>query len=183
MNTDIQQRERSRPRRVSDWLCERSGLLAGSLVIVMMLSLMREVVGRYFFNSPTDWAVDLNSFLEVAIVYLGTAYTTSIDGHVRADFIYTRFKGRPKAYLDIFIDFASIFYVSILLWEGWLMARDSFISGEVSTGGVRWPLFPFQVLVPIGAAMVILLLFVRFIHNIRFLMGKGEAYTFAGGGH
>jgi TRAP-type mannitol/chloroaromatic compound transport system permease small subunit len=169
MSGEADQGDPCRPRGALERVCGKMGLLAGSLAVIMMLSLVREVVGRYFFNRPTDWAVDLNSFLLVAIVYLGAAYTTSIDGHVRADFFYGRFKGRPKALLDIFIDTASIFYVSILLWEGWLLAWESFLSGEVSTGGVRWPLFPFQVLVPFGASLVIFLLLVRLARSIRLL--------------
>ncbi len=165
---------RSRPGKIAEWLCTQTGWMAGALVVIMMAALVREVVGRYFFNQPTDWCVDLNSFLLVAMVYLGTAYTTSIDGHVRADFFYGRIKGRRKAYLDIFIDAVSIFYVSILLWEGWLLAWDSYISGEVSSGGVRWPLFPFQIMVPIGAAFVFLLLLSRVVRNIRFLAGHSK---------
>ncbi|OPY86538.1 MAG: Tripartite ATP-independent periplasmic transporter [Smithella sp. PtaU1.Bin162] len=183
MNIDIKQEHRNRSRRIINWFCESTGLIAGGFVIIMMLALIREVIGRYFFNSPTEWSVDLSEFLMVAMVYIGTAYTTSIDGHVRADFIYGQIKGKRKAYLDIFIDLASIFYVSIIFWEGWLLAKESFISGEVSSGGVRWPLFPFQFMVPIGAAMVILLLIVRLVHNIRFVLGKGDAYSFAKGGH
>jgi len=147
-----------------------------------MLALIREVVGRYFFNNPTDWAVDLNSYLLVIMVYLGAAYTTSIDGHVRADFLYGRIQGRPKAALDVFIDAASIFYVSILLWEGGLMAWESFLFNEVSTGGVRWPLAPFQAMVPLGAALVIFLLLVRIARNVRLLASGGSHAPAAGEG-
>ena len=107
----------------------------------------------------------------------------SIDGHVRADFFYGRLSGRPKAWLDIFIDLICIYYTSMLLWEGWGMAWESLVYEEVSSGGVRWPLFPFQALVPLGAFMVSALLVVRIICNIRFLCGKGQPYACGGGGH
>ena len=165
------------------WLSLQTGWIAGGLALVMMLALVREVAGRYFFNAPTDWAVDLNAFLLVGIVYLGSAYTTSIDGHVRADFFYGRLAGRSKAWLDIFIDLVCIYYTAMLLWEGWMLAYESLLYSEVSSGGVRWPLFPFQVLVPLGAGMVILLLVVRMVCNIRYLGGKGQPYAGGGGGH
>ncbi|NPV04458.1 MAG: TRAP transporter small permease [Syntrophaceae bacterium] len=176
MGTQIDQGHPARPEGRIEWVCRQTGWIAGSLAVIMMFSLIREVVGRYFFNRPTDWAVDLNSYLLVIMVYLGAAYTTSIDGHVRADFLYGRIKGKAKAVLDIFIDIASIFYVSILLWEGGLMAWESFVFNEVSTGGVRWPLAPFQAMVPLGSALVIFLLFVRIARNVRLLaFGGGEA--------
>jgi len=173
MSAQAAQGVRNRKEGRIEWVCRQTGWVAGSLAVLMMLALIREVVGRYFFNQPTDWAVDLNSYLLVIMVYLGAAYTTSIDGHVRADFLYGRIQGRPKAVLDVFIDVASIFYVSILLWEGGLMAWESFLFDEVSTGGVRWPLAPFQAMVPLGAALVIFLLLVRIVRNVRLLASGG----------
>ncbi len=180
MSTQVGQEYPGRPEGRIEWVCRQTGCIAGSLAVLMMLALIREVVGRYFFNRPTDWAVDLNAYLLVIMVYLGAAYTTAIDGHVRADFLYGRIKGRAKAVLDVFIDVASIFYVSILLWEGGLMAWESFVFGEVSTGGVRWPLAPFQAMVPLGAALVIFLLLVRIARNIRLLVSGGAPAPAAG---
>ncbi len=165
------------------WVSLQSGWLAGSLAVIMMAALVREVGGRYFFNAPTDWAVDLNAFLLVGMVYIGSAFTTSVDGHVRADFFYGRFGKRGKARLDLVIDAVCIYYAVVVTWEGWKLAWESLVYGEVSTGGVRWPLFPFQVLVPLGAALVILLLVVRIICNARYLLGKGEPYSVQEGGH
>ena len=181
MSTQAIQGDQSRPVGRIERVCSKMGWVAGSLAVIMMLALVREVAGRYFFNSPTDWAVDLNAFLLVVMVYLGAAYTTSIDGHVRADFFYGQIRGRARAYLDIFIDAASIFYVSILVWEGWLLARESLLFGEVSSGGVRWPLFPFQVMVPLGAALVIFLLMVRIACNVRLTAVRGKNGAAASG--
>ena len=166
-----------------EWLSLKTGWLAGGLAVVMMAAVVREVIGRYFFNAPTDWAVDLNAFLLVGMVYLGSAYTTSIDGHVRADFFYGRIRGRRKNVVDIVIDLICIYYAAILAWQGFMLAYESFIYSEVSSGGVRWPLFPFQSMVPLGAALVILLCAVRIVCNVRALMGKSGPDFQAAGGH
>ena len=168
---------------IFEWLSQKTGWFAGSLAVLMMLGIIREVIGRYFFKAPTDWAVDLNGFLLVGMVYLGSAYTTLIDGHVRADFFYVRITGRAKAVLDIVIECISIFYCSMLTWESWSLAYDSLVYNEVSSGGVRWPLFPFQVVVPIGGALVIACLAIRIVANIRYLMGKGKPFKPVRSGH
>jgi TRAP-type C4-dicarboxylate transport system permease small subunit len=183
MSNPVTQSRLDRFVDIVNWLSRQSGWLAGSLAVVMMAALVREVGGRYFFNAPTDWAVDLNAFLLVGMVYLGSAYTTSIDGHVRADFFYGRLSGRGKATIDLFIDAICVYYAAIMLWQGWRLAWESLIYDEVSSGGVRWPLFPFQVLVPLGSALVILLLVVRILCNLRYLRGKGEPYSQQKGGH
>ena len=165
------------------WFSKQLGWISGALAFLMMIAIIREVIGRYFFKAPTDWAVDLNGFLLVGMVYLGSAYTTVIDGHVRADFFYARITGRSKAYLDIFIELISIYYCSMLTWESWLMAYDSLIYNELSSGGVRWPLFPFQIIVPIGVTLVIICLLLRIIANVRYLMGKAKPFKVLKGGH
>jgi TRAP-type C4-dicarboxylate transport system permease small subunit len=166
-----------------EYLSMHSGWFAGSMAFVMMAAVIREVGGRYFFNAPTDWAVDLNAFLMVGLVYLGSAYTTINDGHVRADFFYARILGRKKALLDIFIDIICLFYVGVLIWQGWLLAYESIVYSAVSSGGVRWPLFPFQLLVPIGGVLVVLCLLVRMFVNIRSLFGKGKPFEPKGPAH
>ena len=181
MPTPDSRNELPRTKSAIERFSFKTGWIAGSLAVIMMLGLVREVVGRYFFNRPTDWAVDLNAFLLVVMVYLGAAYTTSIDGHVRADFFYGRIRGRAKSYLDIFIDGASIFYLSILLWEGAWLTWESLRSLEVSTGGVRWPLFPFQAMVPFGAAMVIFLLCRRIRRNLGSLQLRRASNGGTGG--
>jgi len=175
MGAPLNRKDGPVPGGVIEWVCELTGWIAGGLAIIMMLAIIREVIGRYAFNRPTDWAVDLNAFLLVAMVYLGAAYTTSIDGHVRADFLYGKFKGRTKAAIDLVIDLLSILYASILVWEGWLLAWDSFVNNEVSTGGVRWPLFPFQAFVPVGALIVLFLLLRRIAANARLLWTRSAA--------
>ena len=36
-----------------EWVCRQTGWIAGSLAVITTLGLDREVVVRYFFNSPT----------------------------------------------------------------------------------------------------------------------------------
>lgn len=152
-----------------------TGWMAGGLAFVMMFALVREVGGRYFFNSPTDWAIDINAFLFVVMVYLGSAYTTTVDGHVRADFIYGQFKGKTLAIVDIIISAICIAYAVVLIWQGGSMAWESFRSAEVSSGGIRVPLFPFQILIPIGSFLVVLCFLSKILRSLLVLLKGGEA--------
>ena len=152
-----------------------TGWIAGGLAFVMMFALVREVGGRYFFNSPTDWAIDINAFLFVVMVYLGSAYTTTVDGHVRADFIYGQFKGKTLAIVDIIISAICIAYAVVLIWQGGSMAWESFRSAEVSSGGIRVPLFPFQILIPIGSFLVFLCFLSKIFRSLLVLLKGGEA--------
>ncbi len=61
--------------RFFDGISLWSGRITGWLIIPMVLSLVYEVVARYFFNAPTVWAYDMTSFLYGAFFMLGAAYT------------------------------------------------------------------------------------------------------------
>ena len=42
-----------------------AGLGAGLILLAMVLMIAREAIGRYFFNRPTDWVVELSGCLLV----------------------------------------------------------------------------------------------------------------------
>ena len=52
-----------------------SGRIVGWLIIPMVLSLVWEVVARYWFNAPTVWAYDMTYMLYGTFFMLGSAYT------------------------------------------------------------------------------------------------------------
>ena len=155
-----------------DHLFVTSGWIAGGLGFIMMAIITREVVGRYFFNAPTDWALDINALIFVAMVYIGSAYTTAIDGHVKADFFYRHFGGKLKDIIDIFIYIVCICYAAVLVWQGILLSYESYIANEVSSGSIRVPLFPFEVLVPLGSFFVILCFLSKMVRSVLSLCGR-----------
>ena len=70
--------------------------IGGLSVIVMMISISREVIGRYFFNAPSSWSVELCQHLMVVFTFLGGPYVLVLNAHVRADFFYQKITGKSK---------------------------------------------------------------------------------------
>ena len=64
-----------------------SARLVAWLIVPMVLSLVYEVVARYFFNAPTGWAYDMTFMLYGTFFMLGSAYTLQRKGHIRTDFL------------------------------------------------------------------------------------------------
>lgn len=56
----------------------------------MSLWITYEVVMRYFFSSPTIWAVDLSEYSLLAITFLGAPCLLRVNGHVRIAFLADR---------------------------------------------------------------------------------------------
>ena len=134
-----------------EWTFTQLGLISGALAVVMMIIVMREVVGRYLFSTPSEWSVELCGYLLVAITFLASAYTQQVEGHVRIDLVYRLWKGKAKVIVDIVIYLIVIIYCATVTWQGWLFAYKSFVTDARSAEATGWPLFPSQVVIPIGA--------------------------------
>jgi TRAP-type mannitol/chloroaromatic compound transport system permease small subunit len=153
-----------------EWFANQLGWISGGLTVVMMVAVMREVVGRYFFHAPSDWSLELCGYLLVGLAYLAAAYTELEDGHIRIDFLYGHFKEKTKTIMDIIISFIGLFWVVMVLWQGGRVAFHSLKMGARSADAMMWPLFPSQIVIPLGASLLALVLIGKIIKNIGFLI-------------
>ncbi|MCB2191069.1 MAG: TRAP transporter small permease [Deltaproteobacteria bacterium] len=156
-----------------EWLSRQLGWIGGGLTAVMMIAVMREVIGRYFFNSPSDWSLELSCYMLVGLSYLSAAYTEMVDGHIRIDFLYERFSGKRKALVDVIIPLIGMTWAVIVVWQGGRLAFKSLAIGARSSQAMEWPLFPSQILVPIGGVMLGLILLGKVIKAMNILF-RGE---------
>lgn len=152
--------------RFLEWFSTQLGWITGALTAIMMFAVLREVIGRYIFGYPSDWSLELSCYLVVGMGYLAGAYTELSERHIRIDFIHIHFKGKAKYVLDIFIPAIGLVWCGILVWQGWIMAWDSFVRKACSETIMMWPLFPSQVMVPIGALLLCLVLIGKIVKNI-----------------
>jgi TRAP-type mannitol/chloroaromatic compound transport system permease small subunit len=88
------------------------GRLVAWLIVPMVLSLVYEVVARYFFNMPTVWAYDMTFILYGTFFMLGSAYTLMKKGHIRTDMLYASWSPRRQGITDaicylVFLPFSS----------------------------------------------------------------------------
>ena len=58
-----------------------AALLAGFATLAIVLLISYDVAMRYFFNDPQIYVDEVSSFLEVLVVFGGTAYTFRGGGH------------------------------------------------------------------------------------------------------
>ena len=152
-----------------EWLSQQLGWLAGGLAAIMMIAVMREVVGRYFFNTPSDWTLELSAYLLVGLVYLAAPRTEMVEGQIRIDLLYTKFKGKVKNVIDIIISLVGICWSAILMWQGGRIAWHSYLTDARSEGILMWPLFPSQAMVPIGAFLLCLILLGKIVRELILL--------------
>lgn len=143
--------------RALDAIANVTGKLFAWFTVPMMVGLVIEVISRYFFLRPTDWAFDLTYMLYGSLFMLGAAYALYRKAHIRTDLIYrllpVRWQGIVDATLYILFFFPGIFL--FLIW-GWEYFVTSWTAREVALGAWSPPLYPMKAALPLSAALLLL---------------------------
>lgn len=92
-----------------------SGWLVSWLIVPMVLSLVYEVVARYFFNAPTVWAYDVTFITYGTFFMLGSAYALQRGGHIRTDSYYGQWSPRTQGMTDT-LCYLIFFFPPIILF-------------------------------------------------------------------
>jgi TRAP-type mannitol/chloroaromatic compound transport system permease small subunit len=115
-----------------------------------------EVIARYVFNSPTNWAHE-SMFLMFGMQYLlAGGYTLREGAHVRVDVIYMHLSKRAKAAVDVVTSIFFFIFVFTLIWTGWTFFSDSFKVGEVSFTEWAVQYWPIKAALPLGGVLLLI---------------------------
>ncbi|MCZ6609196.1 MAG: TRAP transporter small permease subunit [Alphaproteobacteria bacterium] len=115
-----------------------------------------EVIARYVFNSPTNWAHE-SMFLMFGMQYLlSGAYAMREGSHVRVDVLYLHLSDRAKLITDVVTSVFFFIFTGALLVTGWIFLRDSIDVWEVSFTEWAIQYWPIKISIVLGAVLIIL---------------------------
>jgi len=144
-------------RRI-DRIAIRSGHIAAWLVVPMVLSLCYEVVARYVFNAPTQWAYDMTFMLYGSFFMLGAAFTLQRKGHVRTDSLYANWSVRRQAMTDL-VCYLVMFlpFVGVFAFVGWGYFVKAWVTNETFVSSAWQPItWPFKLTMPLAGVLLII---------------------------
>jgi TRAP-type C4-dicarboxylate transport system permease small subunit len=127
---------------------------AGAIMLVLMLSITYEVVMRYFFNSPTKWALDFGGYMQYAITLLGAAWVLKIEGHPRIDMLVVRASLKKQAVTKIITSTIGLLACLLFSWEGLRATLTAYEKGDFLFRQVEVPLAPLYALIPFSFILV-----------------------------
>ena len=157
-----------------DSLNEWIGRIAAYTLYALFAVMLYDLIARYVFNAPTQWAFELTLFIFAYASLLGGGYVLLHKGHVNVDIFHNRLSPRGKAIVDICTAPIIFIFVGVLLWQGWILFWNSFSFLEHSVVS-RWnpPIYPVKIALPIGAGLVLLQALVKLIRDI-IIAAKGR---------
>ena len=161
------------PFRFVDHFSKFSGLAVSQLYLIAALCTIYEVISRYVFNAPTQWAFEVVMVLCATAWMLSAGYITLHNRHIAINVLYLMAGDRGKWYLDLFAYVVGVIALWLLADDAIVRALDSIRMTEKM--GSAWnspqPLVLKTMLV-IGALMYLVQLLVNMHRHFVSSLGK-----------
>ena len=169
--------------RIARWLGEITSWLALGTLISVLVAVIASALRA---NEMLNWGIDIPLFgdnltvndvidLEwhffAVMVMIGGTYAYLDDRHVRSDLIYSGLSRRKKKWVDTIGDlFLMLPFTAVMCWLSIGFVMRSYNSGEGSDYGGMLDRFLIKSTIPIGFAILFLVILARVIR--RFLDDK-----------
>ena len=98
------------------------GVVASTILLIMMLLTFVDVVARYLLNRPIAGAFEVTELLLVVLIFAGLPLVTYADEHAVMDFIDRLLGPGARARLRRGMHVVSAAIMALLAWQVWLKA-------------------------------------------------------------
>lgn len=135
-------------------------ILAGLVILAMMLTTAYDVVMRYVFSAPTEWALTLNAAAVVASTFLAVPHLAAVRGHINMDLLYHHLGPNGKMVADIVTGLATLTFGACITWLAYRAALSAYVNGLLSAGNFpipQWTLYALIYVGGLGLTLVVLL--------------------------
>jgi TRAP-type C4-dicarboxylate transport system permease small subunit len=144
-------------------------ITAGTLLVLMSLATFANVVARYFFNHPLEWAEEFSRYTFIWVVFLGAAVCSKEGRHIIIDGLVLALPARVRAILQVVVDAMVLGLMAILVHYGWILT--TFTTQPTST--LKVPLSVVYVVVPLSALLIGLRSLGDFARHLRIAANGG----------
>jgi TRAP-type C4-dicarboxylate transport system permease small subunit len=145
--------------------------VCASLLFFMMALGTVDVLSRYLFNKPILGALETIEILLPAIVLLGLGYTQENRAHVRMELLVSHLSFRIQTILNLFTAGCALVISVLILRQGWMLAIRYWRMGR-TIPTIEVPMYLPQLLVPLAALILSLVLIIQILQYITELRGR-----------
>ena len=143
------------------------------LMLLVVFMIGYEVVARYVFRAPTQWANEAMGMSCALVYFLTGAWAIQTDKHMKLELLYNRLSLRKRAAMDVATFGFFVLYIVMLLWGASIFSYESIALYETSSSSWNPPVYPVKTALAIGTALVLIQGFAKFVRDLHFLI-KGE---------
>jgi TRAP-type C4-dicarboxylate transport system permease small subunit len=149
-----------RTLRTVDWALVRVmwvlRVVAGLVIVAMMLATVYDVVMRYVFAQPTEWALTLSTAGVLVATFFAMPHMIAVREHINMDLVYRRLGTRGRLAADAATGVATLLFGAGMAWLGYRAAITSYVGGLVTSGNFALPLWALYATVYVGGLGLVL---------------------------
>ena len=96
-------------------------ILSGTFMVLMFLATFANVVARYFFNSPIQWAEEFSRYSFIWVVFLGAVVCTKHKRHIGIDSVVKALSSHVQPWVNLAADLFTLALMVIIIWYGGIL--------------------------------------------------------------
>lgn len=131
-------------------LSKMTGVLGQAAMAFMVVSIFYDVMMRYIFAAPTNWAMEVNTFLLLFVCTIPTADVLGSGVHIRVGFLTERLSERTLLRLGVLRGVVGILFCFAMIWKGALMAMQAWQHNDRMSTSLGTPMFIPYLFIPLG---------------------------------
>lgn len=126
-------------------------ILGGLATVGLMLNVVADVIGRFFFNRPLPGTLDLTQFAWMpTLVSLGLGYALLRGEHIRVNLLTSPTGPRTQRVIEIVGMAFTLGTTALLIWFGAEKAASAADFGEKAVGTPWLQIWPFRWVIVVG---------------------------------
>ncbi len=138
--------------------------MCATLLVVIVLVVFANVIGRYFLHAPLHWSDEVSQYLFLWLSYLGALAALIRGRHYSVPNLVEMLPRIPRAIVKTISDLIVVLILLVLVWFGWqLVDRLSFQTSL--TLGV--PVYFAYSALPLTATFMAVVVFVQCVNRLR----------------
>lgn len=136
-----------------------ASLLGTISIVLMMLHVTADVVGRYVFNAPlTGTIVIVGHYYMIIVVFIALGVAEEKNAHISVEFLTDMMPSTVQGWLSVFSGALTVVVFALLAYSGFLEALKKTESGaSMEQGSSLIAIWPSYWAIPIGAALFALI--------------------------
>ena len=124
-------------------------ILSGIFMVLMFLATFANVVARYLFNSPIQWAEEFSRYAFIWVVFLGAVVCTKHKRHIGIDSAVKALPGHVQPWVNLAADLMTFALMVIIIWYGWILTRGA----TQMTATLKLPQYLIYMVVPASGVL------------------------------
>jgi TRAP-type C4-dicarboxylate transport system permease small subunit len=139
---------------------------AGTFLVLMSLATFGNVVLRYAFNSPIQWAEEFSRYAFIWVVFLGAAACSKRKTHIAIDAVTALLPLRARAFCAVLVDAVILVLMGAITYYGYTLCTMA----TQATSTLKIPQYAVYAVVPFAAALIFCRALGGFWDSLRGLM-------------